>query len=49
MKEKWQEHKPEVVLENDKCKILRDFTVQIDHETYRRRPDAIVVQRDKDL
>ena len=47
--EKWQEDKPEVVLENDKCKILRDFTVQIDHEIYSRRPDAIVVQRDKDL
>ena len=49
VKEKRQEHKPEVVMKNDKCKTLRDFTVQIDHEIYGRRPDVIVVQRDKNL
>ena len=36
-------------MENDKCKILWDFTVQMDHEIYRRKPDIIVVQKDKNL
>ena len=39
VKEKWYEHKPEVVMENDKCKILWDFTVQADHEIYGTLPD----------
>ena len=30
VKEKWYKHKTEVVMENDKCKILWDFTVQTD-------------------
>ena len=49
MKEKWYEHKPEIVMENDKGKILWDFTVQTDHEIYGRRPDVIVLQKDKIL
>ena len=49
MKEKWYEHKPEVLMENNKCKILWDFTVQTDHEIYGRRPDIILVQKDKNL
>ena len=36
-------------MENDKYKILWDFTVQTDHGIYGRRPDVIVVQRDKNL
>ena len=36
-------------MEDDKCKILRDFTVQTDHEIYGKRPDVIVVQKDKNL
>ena len=36
-----------VVMENGKCKILWDFTVQADRGIYRRRPDIIVVQKDK--
>ena len=36
-------------MENDKCKILWDFTVQMDHEIYGRKPDIIVVQKDKNL
>ena len=47
VKEKWYEHKPEVVMETDKCMILWDFTVQTDHEIYRRKPDVIAVQKDK--
>ena len=29
--------------------ILLDFKVQTDHEIYGRRPDVIVVQKDKNL
>ena len=36
-------------MENDKCKILRDFTVQTNRKIYRRRSDVIVVQKDKNL
>ena len=32
-------------MENDKCKMLWDFTVQTDYEIYGRRPDVIVVQK----
>ena len=49
VKEKWYEHKSEVVMKTDKCKILWDFTVQTDHEISERRPDVIVVQKDKNL
>ena len=49
VKEKWHRHKPEVVMEKGKCKILWDFTVHTDHEIYGRRPDVIVVQKDKNL
>ena len=40
VKENLHEHKLEVAIENDKCK-------QTDHEIYGRRPDVIVVQKDK--
>ena len=49
MKEKWYKQKLEVVMENDKCKILWDCTVQMSHEIYGRRPDVSVVQKDKSL
>ena len=48
VKEKWYEHKQEIVMENNKFKTLWDFTVQANHEIYGRRPNAIVVQ-DKNL
>ena len=35
-------------MENDRCKILWDFTVQKDHEIYGRRLDVTVV-KDKNL
>ena len=47
VKEKWHEHKLEVAMENDKCKILWDFTEQTDHEINGRRLDVIVVQKNK--
>ena len=36
-------------MKNDKCKILWNFTVQIDHEIYGRKPDVIVVKNSKNL
>ena len=48
MKEKWYGHKPEVVMENDKCKILWDFTVQTDHKICGRRP-VVVALKEKSL
>ena len=49
VKEKWYEHRPEVVMENDEYNILWAFTVQTDHEIHGRRPDVIVVLKDKNL
>ena len=41
------EHNPQSVVENDKCKILWDFTIQTDHYITARRPDIVVVDKDK--
>ena len=49
MEQRHKLDKPEVVMENNKCKILWDFIVQKDHEIYGRRTDATVVQKDKNL
>ena len=46
MKEKWYEHKVEVVMENDKCKIQWSFTVHTNHKIYGKEPDVIVVHED---
>ena len=43
VKEKWYEHKLEVIMENYKFAILWDFTVQTDHEIYGRKQDVIMV------
>ena len=44
--EKWYEHLPEPVLQNEGCKILWDFiTIQTDHVIEARRPDMIVVEK----
>ena len=43
--EKWYEHVPEPVLENERCKILWDFTIQTDHVIEAGRPDMIVVEK----
>ena len=39
------EHNPQSVVENDKCKILWDFTIQTDHYITARRPDIVVVNK----
>ena len=43
--DKWYEHEPESVLENEGYKILRDFSIQTDHVTEARRPDLVVVDK----
>lgn len=43
--EKWYEHIPEPVLENENYKILWDVTIQTDHEIEARRPDLVLVQK----
>ena len=40
---KWYEHEPESVLENEDYKILWDFSIQTDHVIEARRPDLVVV------
>ena len=44
--DKWYQHEPVSVIENDKCKILWDFTVQTDHIIQARRPDMIVIDKE---
>ena len=43
--DKWYEHEPENVLENEDCKILWDFSIQTDHVLEARRPDLVVVDK----
>ena len=42
--DKWYEHKPESVLENEDYKILWDFSIQTD-VIEARRPDLVVVDK----
>ena len=44
--DKWYEHSPKSVEENEGVKLLWDFTIQTDHEIHLRRPD-IVIQKKK--
>ena len=41
--DKWYEHEPESILENEDYKILWDFSIQTDHVIETWRPDLIVV------
>ena len=41
--EKWYEHSPEGVLENDEVKLLWDVNIQCDNLIEARRPDIVVV------
>ena len=40
--DKWYEHEPESVLENENYKILRDFSIQTDHVIEAWRRDLVV-------
>ena len=44
-RDKWYEHEPETVLENEDYKILWDFSIQTDHVIEARRPDLVVVDK----
>ena len=44
--ENWYEYQPERVVENEKCKILWDMTIQCDHVIESRRPDIVVVAKE---
>ena len=43
--DKWYEHEPESVLENEDYKILLDFSIQTDHVIEARRPYFVVVDK----
>ena len=43
--EKWYEHQPERVVENESYKILWDMTIQCDHIIAARKPDIVVVEK----
>ena len=45
--EKWYDHRAEKVLENKEVKLLWDFNVQTDKEIHARRPDIILVDKEK--
>ena len=44
-RDKWYEHEPEKVLENEDHKILWDFSIQTDHVIEPRRLDLVVVDK----
>ena len=43
--DKWYEHEPESVLENEDYKILWDFSIQTDHVIEARRPDLVLIDK----
>ena len=44
-KDRWYEHEPQSVCENEEYKILWDFLIQTDHVIEARRPDMIIVEK----
>ena len=45
--EKWFLHEPEPVQENERCKLLWEFTIQTDKLLEHRRPDIVVIDKEK--
>ena len=45
--EKWYDHRPEKVTENEKVKILWDMKIQTDKILEHSRPDIVVFEREK--
>ena len=43
--EKWHEHKPEGVVENDCFRLLWDMNIQCDNEIGAQRPDLIIIDK----
>ena len=44
---KWYTHNPASVLENDTHKLLWGFDIQVDHLISARRPELIVINKNK--
>ena len=44
---KWYMHNPAPVLENDSHKLLWDFNIQTDHLIPARRPDLLIINKEK--
>ena len=45
---KWYMDNPESVLENETCKILWDFEIQMDHLISARWPDLMIVNKKRE-
>ena len=45
--EKWYDHKPEPVLENEESKLLWDFNIRTDKVIEARRPDIVLIEKKK--
>ena len=45
--DKWYMHNPKSTLENETHKILLDFDIQTDHLISTRRPDLVIVKKNK--
>ena len=45
VEEKWYQHKPEAVMQNEFVKILWDFMIQCDRVIEHRKPDIVVVEK----
>ena len=45
---KWYQHKPKGVIENDHVKLLWNFNIQTSTYIQARRPDVVVVDREKE-
>ena len=45
--EKWYEHDPEGVVENEEVKILWDAMIQCDTEIKARKPDSVLVNKNE--
>ena len=43
--DKWYEHSPENVEDNEKCKLLWDFSIQTDRKLDHNRPDIVLVDK----
>ena len=43
--ERWYDHVPDSVLENEDYKMLWDFSVRTDHEIEARRPDLLIIDK----
>ena len=44
---KWYDHQLDGVVENERCKILWDMTIKCDHVVKARRPNIVVVEKER--